>query len=95
MKIDINKISKLARLNLTPGEKPKLEKDLESILGYVSKLDKLDTAKIEPTSHVLDFENVYRKDEAKPSDAADMAIDDRTRHVPGLPDCRSIEFQMA
>ncbi len=75
MNIDIDKISQLARIHLTLEEKPKLEKDLEAILGYVSKLDKLDTKKIEPTSHVLNLENVCRKDDPSLSNAAEMAIE--------------------
>ena len=78
MEFNIVKVAELARLNLKPEEKQKLEKDLGAILDYVKKLDKLDTSKVEPTSHVLDLENVYRKDEVKPTDAADKAL----KHAP-------------
>lgn len=75
MNIDMNKISQLARIHLTIEEKPGLEKDLGAILGYVSKLDKLDTTKIEPTSHVLNLENVCRKDKSSLSDVAEIALE--------------------
>jgi len=75
MEINIDRVAELARLNLKPEEKEKLAKDLGAILDYVKKLDKLDTSKVEPTSHVLDMENVYRKDEVKPSDAAEKALE--------------------
>ena len=75
MEINIEKVAELARLNLKPEEKKKLEKDLGAILDYVKKLDKLDTSKVEPTSHVLNMENVFRADEAKPSNAADKALE--------------------
>lgn len=75
MEFHIDKVAELARLNLKPEEKAKLEKDLGAILDYVKKLDALDTKNVEPTSHVLDLENVYRKDEAKVSDAADKALE--------------------
>ncbi len=65
MKMDIIKVAQLARLNLKENEKEKLNKDLESILNYVAQLDELDTKAIEPTSHVLNLENVYRKDIVK------------------------------
>ena len=74
MEFNIERVAELARLNLKPEEKKKLEKDLGAILDYVKKLEKLDTQKVEPTSHVLDMENVFRADEAKPSDAADKAL---------------------
>ncbi len=75
MEINIDKVAELARLNLKPEEKQKLEKDLGAILDYVKKLDKLDTFKVEPTSHVLNIENVFRVDEVKPSDAAPKALE--------------------
>ena len=78
MAFDIEKIAELARLNLKSEEKKKLEKDLESILAYVEKLKTLDTSKVEPTSHVLNIENVFRKDEVKPADIRDQAL----QHAP-------------
>jgi len=75
VKFKIERVSELARLNLKPEEKQKFEKDLGAILDYVKKLDKVDTSAVEPTSHVLDLENVYRKDEVKTSDAADKALE--------------------
>ena len=78
MKFDIKKVAELARLNLKPEEQAKLEKDIGAILDYVKNLEKLDTKRVEPTSHVLDLENVYRKDEVKTSDAADKAL----KHAP-------------
>jgi len=75
MKFEIEKIAELARLNLKPDEKKKLEKDLESILGYVKKLESLDTREVSPTSHVLDLENVFRPDEVRECDVRDKALE--------------------
>ncbi len=75
MAINIEKVSELARLNLKPEEKQKLAQDLGAILDYVKKLDRLDTKAVEPTSHVLNMENVFRADEAKPSNAAEKALE--------------------
>ena len=75
MEFEILKIAELARLNLKPEEQEKLTKDLEAILGYVKKLDSLDTSKVEPTSHVLDLENVFRPDEVKPTSVRDEALE--------------------
>lgn len=74
MEFEIEKIAELARLNLSPGEKKKIQKDIESILAYVKKLESLDTKAVEPTSHVLDLENVFRPDEVKPSEVRDEAL---------------------
>lgn len=74
MEFKIDKVAELARLNLKTGEKQKLEKELGAILDYVKKLDALDTSAVEPTSHVLNMENVFRPDEVKSSDAASKAL---------------------
>ena len=78
MSINIEKIAELARLNLKPEEKKKLEKDLSAILDYVKTLEQLDTKNVEPTSHVLNLENVFRADEVKPSEVRDEAL----KHAP-------------
>lgn len=78
MEFKIERIAELARLNLKPEEKAKLEKDLGAILGYVKNLDKLDTKNVEPTSHVLNLENVFRKDEVKVSGVRDEVL----KHAP-------------
>lgn len=74
-KMDIKQVADLARLNLRPEEKDKLSKDLESILAYVDQLQELDTKSVEPTSHVLPIENVFRKDEVCPSKVRDQVLE--------------------
>ncbi|MBP9864997.1 MAG: Asp-tRNA(Asn)/Glu-tRNA(Gln) amidotransferase subunit GatC [Candidatus Omnitrophica bacterium] len=74
MAFDIQKIAELARLHLKPEEKSKLEKDLNAILAYVEQLKELKTEGVEPTSHVLNLENVYRADEAVQSGVRDKAL---------------------
>ena len=74
-KIDIQQIAELARLNLKPEERAKLSKDLEAILAYVDQLKELNTEKVEPTSHVLPLENVFREDRAKLSGVRDQVLE--------------------
>ncbi len=75
MSFDIEKVADLARLSLKPEEKAKLTGELSAILDYVKKLETLDTKNVEPTSHVLNIENVFREDEVKPSQVRDKALD--------------------
>ena len=75
MSFDIEKIADLARLSLKPEEKKKITGELTAILDYVKKLDALDTKNVEPTSHVLNMENVFREDEIKPSQVRDKALE--------------------
>ena len=66
-KEDVRYIASLSRIHLQGDEIERLTKDLENILHYVHKLEKLDVRAVAPTSHVLPLANVYREDEVKPS----------------------------
>ncbi|MCR4325057.1 MAG: Asp-tRNA(Asn)/Glu-tRNA(Gln) amidotransferase subunit GatC [Candidatus Curtissbacteria bacterium] len=65
--IDIEHVAKLANLNLTPEEKTLFEKQLGEVVNYISKLNEVDTDKVEPISNITGLENVARDDEAAPS----------------------------
>jgi aspartyl-tRNA(Asn)/glutamyl-tRNA(Gln) amidotransferase subunit C len=74
MNISIEHLSQLARLALTEEEKSRYENQLDNILHYVEKLNELDTAGIEPTSHVISISNVTREDTLRPSLAREDAL---------------------
>lgn len=59
---EVEHVAKLARLELSQEEKEKYLGQLEKILEYVDLLKKIDTKDIEPTSHALKLENVWRED---------------------------------
>lgn len=61
-KEDVEYLGRLARIELTEGEKKKFEKELGKILEYISKLNEVNTENIEPTYHVLPLKNVFRDD---------------------------------
>jgi aspartyl-tRNA(Asn)/glutamyl-tRNA(Gln) amidotransferase subunit C len=63
---DIEKIALLARLKLTVEEQTRLGRQFEGILDHIDQLNRLDTENVEPTSHVLPLQNVFREDEVKP-----------------------------
>ncbi len=63
----IDYIAKLARIRLSEEEKNRFVSDLESIIGYVSQLNQLNTQNIEPAKHVLPLHNICRKDKRKQS----------------------------
>jgi aspartyl-tRNA(Asn)/glutamyl-tRNA(Gln) amidotransferase subunit C len=62
---DIEKIALLARLKLTDEEKTRLGRQFAGILEHIDQLNQLDTENVEPTSHVLPLQNVFREDEVK------------------------------
>ena len=66
-RIDIGYVAALARLELSEEQLPKLQKDLDNIVGYIASLSELDLTGVEPTAHAAALTNVWREDEAKPS----------------------------
>jgi aspartyl-tRNA(Asn)/glutamyl-tRNA(Gln) amidotransferase subunit C len=67
MKMDIEKVARLARLELSGEEKETFGNQLERILTHMEQLNRLDTTDVEPTSHAIPVDNVFREDEVKPS----------------------------
>ena len=67
MKMDIEKVARLARLELSEEEKETFGNQMEQILTYMEQLNRLDTSGVEPTSHAIPIYNVFRDDEVKPS----------------------------
>jgi aspartyl-tRNA(Asn)/glutamyl-tRNA(Gln) amidotransferase subunit C len=67
MKMDIEKVARLARLDLSEEEKETFGNQLDQILNYMEQLNQLDTTGVEPTSHAIPIHNVFREDEVKPS----------------------------
>ena len=49
---DVSYVAELAHLELTPGERERMLKDLNSILGYIERLNELDTNNVEPMAQV-------------------------------------------
>lgn len=52
----------LAKLELSDSEKEAAKADMEKMLDYIDTLNELDTAGIEPMSHVFQVSNVFRED---------------------------------
>ena len=70
MKIDeamVEHIAKLSRLELPETEKAAMTRELEQILEHMDVLNSLDTAGLEPMSHVFPLKNVLRPAVVEPS----------------------------
>ena len=52
----------LAKLELSEDEREAAKKDMGRMLDYIDQLNELDTAGVEPMSHVLSTRNVFRED---------------------------------
>ena len=71
---EVEYIANLARLQLTEEEKKTYTGQLNTILDYMEKLGELDTANVEPLSHITDAVNVLRDDGETPSLPADKVL---------------------
>ncbi len=60
---DVSHIAKLARLELTDGEKRMYAEQLSVVLEYIEMLDEVDTEGVEETCQVTGLSNIVRKDE--------------------------------
>ena len=66
----MNRIENLSKLSLTEEERVKAMNEMDKIIGYVSKLNEVDTDGVEPFVNVLPISNVLREDEVVNEDKA-------------------------
>lgn len=71
---DVDHIALLARLGLSDDERTSLRDDLESILGYIGKLETLDTSGVEATAHVIDLATPLRDDVVRNPENAEAMV---------------------
>jgi aspartyl-tRNA(Asn)/glutamyl-tRNA(Gln) amidotransferase subunit C len=84
---DVSHVADLAHLELTSEERARMLKDLNSILGYIDRLNELDTSDVEPMAQVASrygerkykdeagpFASVMRADEPRPCLPHDQAM---------------------
>ena len=60
-------VARLARLRLTDDEVERMSSELSTILDHIERINELDLDSVEPTSHVVEVENVLRADEPRES----------------------------
>ena len=60
-------VAKLARLRLSDEEVERMASQLSGILEHVEHINELELDDVEPTSHVIALDNVFRPDEPRPS----------------------------
>lgn len=62
---DVRYMADLARLQLSEEEVKSFAQDMNQILGYMERLDELDTSDVEPLEHVIDLDSRLRPDKAE------------------------------
>jgi len=81
MKIDIATIDKLAslcKLSYDENDKIQIKNDLEKIIGFMEKLNELDTQHVAPLISIIEERNVLRSDIAEIT----MSKDEAMKNVP-------------
>ena len=51
----MRRVAELANLELTAQEEPRMQHDLNAILGYIAELSELDTADVPPLAQVAEI----------------------------------------
>ncbi len=64
---EVEKVSLLGRLQLTPAELDLMTTQLSAVVGYIEQLKELNTDNVEPMAHAVPTSNVFRDDVVQPS----------------------------
>jgi aspartyl-tRNA(Asn)/glutamyl-tRNA(Gln) amidotransferase subunit C len=92
---DVRRVAELANLELTPEEEPRMQRDLNAILGYISDLNELDTANVPPMAQVAEIlgDQIKASAEALRTDAMRPSLD-RKEIMAEAPETDGIFFKV-
>jgi aspartyl-tRNA(Asn)/glutamyl-tRNA(Gln) amidotransferase subunit C len=79
--IDVHRIARLARLELTEDEVASYTSQLDEIIGYIDKLSELDVSGIEPTANAIVLSAPMRDDIVGTSLPASAVIQNAPDHA--------------
>ena len=65
-------VARLAQLELSPAEVPRMQTELNEILAHVEQLQKVSSSGVVPTLHVHGLVNAFRDDIIRDSFAVDQ-----------------------
>jgi len=71
---EVERVARLARLELTENEKQKLTQDMGEILDYIGELNQAETKNIEPISQISGLSNIARADEITNENQRDQML---------------------
>jgi aspartyl-tRNA(Asn)/glutamyl-tRNA(Gln) amidotransferase subunit C len=76
----VEKVAHLARLELAEDEKEKMIADMNKILGFMDKLNEIDTSGIEPLVYMTNEINTVREDVIKQEATHEEALLNAPKH---------------
>lgn len=82
-KSDVEKIAKLARIELSETEKDKFTRQFEDILEFVNQLQEVDTSNVEAITQIAGLENIWREDEVCKSLSNEKALENAPNQEKG------------
>lgn len=77
----VSYVSQLSRIQLDDAETDEMQKEMGAIVDYMDVLNRMDTNKIEPLSHVFSITNVMRDDVTAPSYCRDEILCNAPEHT--------------
>lgn len=76
----VDKLAALAKLKFEADEKEAIRADLQKILGFMQKLDELDTTGVKPLVYISDAVNVLREDVVIQDTPRETALQNAPEH---------------
>lgn len=70
----VKKLAELSRLEFSIEEEQAIKEDLQQMIGFVEKLNEIDTTGINPLTHISETINSLREDEVKGSVSTSAAL---------------------
>jgi aspartyl-tRNA(Asn)/glutamyl-tRNA(Gln) amidotransferase subunit C len=70
----VERVALLGRLELSEAEMARFGTQLSAIVGYIEKINALDTERVEPLAHCLPVQNVLREDVPQASLSNEQAL---------------------
>lgn len=74
----------LAKLDLSEAEREEAKKDMGRMLDYIDMLNELDTAGVEPMSHIFPIQNVFREDVVTNGNDRDAILSNAPKKADGM-----------
>ncbi len=81
---EVERVARLARLELGSEEKAELASQLDEILAYVETLNRVDTKDVEATTTVMPMSSVFRDDAMRPGLSQEEALANAPDPVDGF-----------
>lgn len=72
---EVRHVAALARLGMDDDELVEMQEKLSSILDHIEMINELDTDAINPTTQVVQTDNVWRDDEAREGFSQETALE--------------------